>query len=49
MLKTAVFPRYSRFLSLQIVKTVNNKTANSEGRQYSQAQHDDLELVFLTL
>ena len=27
----AVFTRYLRFLSLQIVKTANTKTANSEG------------------
>ena len=34
MLKIAVFPHYSRSLCLRIVKTVNTKTANSEGRLY---------------
>ncbi len=33
-LKRAAFPRYSRFLSPRIVKTVNTKTANSEGFLY---------------
>ncbi len=32
--KIPVFPRYSRFWSLLIVKTANTKTANSEGRLY---------------
>jgi hypothetical protein len=35
MKKMAVYPRYLRFLSPQIVKTANTKPANSEGRLYS--------------
>jgi len=34
MLEKAVFLQYSRFLSPQIVKTANTKSANNEGRQY---------------
>ena len=39
----AVFPRYTRFL--RIVKNVNIKTANNEGRQYVQKKRNRFKLL----